>query len=361
MRAVLAGLVGLVSLTAGLAFYVPRVLIAGIGGSTYIGAVAAIAGVALIVLALRVALAGRRGRVKLLSIPVLFVAVQWLLVPAVTDGIVTNAPHAKVASAASLGLPGPRDVRFAASDGIRLAGWYVPGSNHAAVILPHGSHGDRSSTLARLALLAYAVLAYDARGHGQSAGVTNALGWGSDPDLRGAITFLRRQAAVDPNRIAALGLSMGGEEALRAAADGLPLRAVIADGAGASTLGDQQLIDHGLTAPIFFSTTWLAMRGTEAVTGESEPPPLNEIVARIRVPVLLIASASTGEVELDRAYQAEIGHHATLWYLSGVSHTQALARYPTAYAKHASNFLNRSLLHDSQARPKATTAEPDGR
>jgi pimeloyl-ACP methyl ester carboxylesterase len=341
-RTLVAGGLGLVALSTGLAVYAPRVLIGGAGGRNYTGVLAALAGVALTLLAFRVALHGRRRRVKLLALPAAFVVVQWLLLPAINAGIVTNAPHARVAAASTIGLAGARDVSFTVSDGVVLRGWYAPGRNGAAVILLHGSHGNRTDTRQHLDLLSglgYAVLAYDARGHGQSGGVTNALGWNGDPDLRGAVSFLNRQAGVEPGRIAALGLSMGGEQALRAAADGLPLRAVIADGAGASTLGDAQLTEHGPTAPISYSTTWLAMRATEAITHTKEPPPLRNIVSRIRVPVLLIASQRAGELQIDRTYQTQIGGRATLWHIADAGHTKALQRHPAAYRAHIRAFL----------------------
>ena len=267
-RTALAGLLGLAALSSGLAVFAPRALVggdAGVGG--YTGIPATLAGAGLIVLAFWMALRGRSRRVKLLALPVGFVIVQWLVVPAINAGIVTNGPRSRVAAASTIGFAGARDVSFRASDGVGLRGWYVPGGNGAAVILLHGSHGDRSDTKRHLDLLSrlgYAVLAYDARGHGESGGTTNALGWNSDPDLRGAVAFLRRQGGVDPGRIAAVGISMGGEEALRAASDGVPLRAVVADGAGASTLGDSRITEHGPAAPIAYSTTWLAMRGDRA-------------------------------------------------------------------------------------------------
>ena len=138
---------------------------------------------------------------RLLAIPLVFALVQWVLVPAVGAALATNAPRHAVASARTLGIAGARDVVFAASDGVRLAGWYAPGHNGGAVILAHGSHGDRADTLAHLRVVAragYAVLAYDARGHGRSAGRTNALGWQGAPDVAGAVAFLRRQPGVDP-------------------------------------------------------------------------------------------------------------------------------------------------------------------
>ena len=73
----------------------------------------------------------------------------------------------------------------------------------------HGSHNSRADTLRLAAAAGYATLAYDARGHAQSGGKTNALGWHADPDVTAAVQFLRRQPGVDPSRIAALGLSMG--------------------------------------------------------------------------------------------------------------------------------------------------------
>ena len=139
----------------------------------------------------------------------------------------------------------------------------------------------------------YGVLAYDARGRGRSSGQTNALGWKGADDLAGAAAFVRAQPGVDPRRIAAFGLSMGAEESLRAAADGVPLAAVVADGAGASTLGDAELAPDGIR-PAFVSVTWLTMRATTLASGESEPAPLKDVLSRVRAPVLLIASSRIG-------------------------------------------------------------------
>ena len=47
-------------------------------------------------------------------------------------------------------------------------------------------------------------------------------------------------------------------------------RAVIADGAAAARLGDEQIVAHGLS-PVFVSETWLTMRSIELVSAEAEP------------------------------------------------------------------------------------------
>ena len=346
VRGVLAALIGLSTTVTGLATTVPHAVLTGADGADYTGIPATAAGIALVVLAFRIALRGRRLLVKLaFGIPACFVIAQWLIAPAVNAGIATNAPRPVVASARTLGLPGARDVTFPAGDGVRLSGWYVAGRNGAAVILLHGSHGTRVDTLAHLRMLAaagYAVLAYDARGHGQSSGQTNALGWLGTEDIAGAVAFLQRQPGVDPRQITGLGLSMGAEEALRAAATGVALRAVIADGAGGSTLGDSQLVPHAL-APVFVSVTWLTMRATDLVAGESEPAALNTIVDRIRVPVLLIASNAPNERATDQIFRDRIGPSAALWYVAEAGHTKALDIHPQAYAARVRAFLRAAL------------------
>ena len=345
-RVLAAGLLGLAAAVAGLATSVPRAVLTGASGSDYTGILAALAGVVLVGLAFREALRGRRLAVKLvLGTLGVYVIAQWLIAPAINVGVITNAPRPVAASAATLGLIGARDVSFLASDGVRLAGWYVPGRNGATLILLHGSHGTRSDTLAHLRMLVaagYGVLAFDARGHGQSAGETNALGWSGARDVAGAVSFLDGQHGVDPGRIAALGLSMGAEEALRAAATGIPLSAIIADGAGASTLADDQLVPHGI-GPVFTSATWLTMHGTELVSGESEPPGLNQIVDRIHVPVLLIASNANGERAIVQIYRERIGRNAGLWYLPDTPHTDGLSAHPAQYTARIDAFLAGAL------------------
>ncbi len=271
---------------------------------------------------------------------------QWLAMPMLGAGLATNARHARVPPASSLGLPGARDVTFAGGDGGRLAGWFVPGRGGRAVILLHGSHGSRLDTVAHLRMLAHAgfgVLAFDASGHGASTGAANALGWRGGADVAGAVAFLRREPRVDARRIAALGLSMGAEEALRAAAGGAPLAAVVADGAGASTLGDQRLVTHGLTAPIALSTAWLSLRETELLSGDGEPASLAGLVASVRSPVLLIASNARHERALGEAFRRRIGPRAQLWYLADTAHTRGLAAHPQSYARRVTRFLAGAL------------------
>lgn len=110
---------------------------------------------------------------------------------------------------ATIHLPGPKTGRGAFVDPPPR------GERPAAVVLMHGFASDRLglSTLARrLASAGYAVLTFDARGHGQNR---NPFGGGRGradtfySDYVTAVDFLRGYPLVDGARIAVMGHSMG--------------------------------------------------------------------------------------------------------------------------------------------------------
>jgi dienelactone hydrolase len=95
----------------------------------------------------------------------------------------------------------------------------APGARPPGLVLCHGFSADRAmmSTLARrLAASGYAVLAIDARGHGENRA---SFGGGGRPDhlypeFEAAIDFLRASPQVDGERLAVMGHSMGAAAAL---------------------------------------------------------------------------------------------------------------------------------------------------
>lgn len=103
------------------------------------------------------------------------------------------------------------NVRFAATDGLSLSGWFVPCAGaKQAVILLHGHASTRTQMLARAKLLhdhGYAVLLYDARGHGESEGSLVSFGWYETRDLLGALDWLRTRGFT---AFGCIGASQGG-------------------------------------------------------------------------------------------------------------------------------------------------------
>ena len=101
--------------------------------------------------------------------------------------IVVNHKARAPVEQADLGRPYV-DVSLTTSDGLRLAGWYVPSRNGAAVIAFPGRSGPvRHARM--LVRHGYGVLLLDRRGEGASEGDFNARGWGGEPDLRAAIAL----------------------------------------------------------------------------------------------------------------------------------------------------------------------------
>lgn len=340
VRGGLLAAAGALAITVGCIRSVGHVAMNGPRVVDVFGIALVLAGVASLAAAARFAFAGTRRRTKLLvGLPLGVLLLQfWLLPVVVTGALATNAPRTNAAPAATLGIGGARDVTFSASDGTRLRGWFAPGGRRELVLVMHGSHGTRASTLSYVRFLhraGYAVLAYDARGHGDSGGRTNAYGWYGDRDVAGAVAWARRSGYP---HIAALGLSMGAEEALRAAAGRMGLDAVIADGAGGSTLGDMK-VEANSSSALYEAVTWTAMRTVSLVSGEHEPQPLVDRVGAIRVPVLLIASNRRNERRIDSVFARRIGGRAELWYVADAGHTRAHAVRPRAYEQRVLRFL----------------------
>ena len=249
-------------------------------------------------------------------------------------------PRAPIDQAA-LGLA-HEQVTFTATDGVPLAGWYVPSRNGAAIVLVHGGGGDRQGTILHARMLAsagYGVLLYDARGRGESGGHENAFGWQWDRDVHGAVSYL---AARGVHRIGLLGLSTGAEAVVTEAASDARVEAVVADGLQGRTASDASHLSFGDRISIELPFA-VAGAEIELATGQAQPKPLMELVhalARTR-PLLLIGTVGF-EREFDRAYTR--GTKAQLWELPKSPHTQGLKDHPAIYTARVLAILNRTLL-----------------
>jgi uncharacterized protein len=225
----------------------------------------------------------------------------------------------------------------------------VPSRNGAAIIALHGSGGDRTATLEHAAMLArhgYGVLLLDLRGHGNSGGHV-ALGWDGNLDIDAALVYLRTRPDVDVQRIGALGLSMGGEVAMQAAAHTERLKAVVSDGAGARSLGDRL---SGPVNPLAVPAMWTSTNAMALFTGLTPPPPLTELIPRIAPRPLLIISAGHGmggEVELSDIFYAAAGNPKQHWQIPEAEHTGGLATRPQEYEAKVIGFFDAALARSS--------------
>ena len=123
-------------------------------------------------------------------------------------------------------------VHFESRDGLRLAGWFLPGTNGATVILAHGRGSEHSHMLSDANYLyqnGYSVLLFDFRYRGQSEGNAQTLGAKEAWDIESAVDYLKARPGVDPERIGVQGNSLGAVAAILAAAERPEIKGVIAD------------------------------------------------------------------------------------------------------------------------------------
>ena len=123
---------------------------------------------------------------------------------------------------AQFDLPCPENLHFKTSDGVFLAGWFIPGTNGATVILVYGKDATRAEMLPHAVYLhegGFSVLLYDSRHRGQSGGSEITLAAKEPLDVKAAVDYLNKRFALDPEHIGVQGISLGAASAILAAAE----------------------------------------------------------------------------------------------------------------------------------------------
>lgn len=126
-------------------------------------------------------------------------------------------------------------VRFTATDGVPLDGWFLPLSPTPAettVILVPGRGMPKAGSLYYAQILAMGrcnVLLFDLRGEGGSSGHSRSFGVREVRDVLGAVQFLEQNYAAASKHLYAFGVSQGASAVIRAAAQDQRVRAVVVD------------------------------------------------------------------------------------------------------------------------------------
>jgi hypothetical protein len=350
-RAIVALLAGISGVIGGIeAVHYTRAV--GTSGDDYTGLVSLAAGLALIGLGgvtlwrsrhLEDRLARRYVRRAMLAFGA--AAFAWVVVfPLAISYVVTHTARATV-PAADLGAP-YRNVEFTTDDGLRLRGWYIRSRNGAAVI----SFPGRASSQKRAKLLArhgYGVLLFDRRGEGESDGDPNLFGWEGERDVHAAVRFLQGRPDVDPDRIGGIGLSVGGEVMLAAAAESTALKAIVSEGASGRSVRDivanpgttwQEVIGNGI-----------ATAGTAVFSNNAPPVDLKSIVPRISGAVFFVYGerGQPTEEPANKSFFAVAHAPRTIWEVPGSGHIGGTEARPLEYERRIVGFFDRTLLGDS--------------
>ena len=261
--------------------------------------------------------------------------------PVTVSYVVTHAARDHV-PAADLGAA-YEEVEFERATGSCLKGWYIESQNGAAVI----SFPGRARSQKRAKLLArhgYGVLLFDRRGEGESEGDPNLFGWQGERDVHAAVEFLQGRPDVDPERIGGIGLSVGGEMMIEAAAESTALKAIVSEGASGRSVRDelanpggrwQELIGNGV-----------ATAATALFTDNVPPADLQSLVPKISGAVFFVYGerGQAPEQPANDAFYAAANGTKEIWEVPGSGHMGGIEAQPREYERRIVGFFDRTLL-----------------
>ncbi len=121
-------------------------------------------------------------------------------------------------------------ISFFSSDGLKLAGVFLHGTNSHTIILLHGYGRSKEQMIPHALFLnraGYNILIFDFRASGQSEGSFITFGSKEQADLEGAVQYLKNRKDIDAERIGVLGFSMGGAVALMKSGDLPEIKAIV--------------------------------------------------------------------------------------------------------------------------------------
>lgn len=343
--------VGSVSTLVGVAVGLQFVVSGSLSARSLAGTAALFAGVMLIAIGGASVTRGF-GATRRLAILCTMLASIVILAGIVAPGLVdTNVPRLRS------GPDNPTDrglayqgVTMHTSDGLTLVGWYVPSRNRAAVILRHGSHANKTSELDHLAVLAeagFGVLVPDGRGRGDSQGQAMDLGWYGDLDISAAVDTLARRPDVDPTRIGIVGISLGGMEAIGAAAADSRIRAVVVE--GVTRRSDRDLVwlpeAYAQRGVLLLELNRLQFGITSLLSEVPRPESLADSVARTQgTSFLLVTADNSDEVWAADTIRRRAPDRVRIWTVRGAGHADGLDTAPKAWSDTVNGFLSNALL-----------------
>lgn len=249
------------------------------------------------------------------------------------------------------------EVALTTEDGLTLRGWFLPGTNGAAIILQHGYGASRQGMLPEAAMLhkhGYSVLLFDWRGHGESEGDMVTFGVHEIRDVQAAVDWLSSRPEVDAERIGAAGESMGAAALLYAAARIPELKAVVAESPFPS-LAD--MVDIGIrqrtdlpTFPFAPLIVWFAEQEAGLpITSVDATKDIELISPR---PVFLMHGGrdeevppESGEILFQAAHEPKV-----YWYDPEVTHADFAEMRPEEFEHRVVAFFDAALCVGSEGR-----------
>ena len=246
-------------------------------------------------------------------------------------------------------LPVPEDVIIDAGD-VMLSGWFYdnPQDGACAVLLLHGYTGTRVGTLQYAPLFwdkGCDLLAYDARGHGNSSEALHTYGYYEKEDGVAAAEWLMTRTGLEQENIGLAGVSYGASTVLQMLPQLPDVAFVLAD----SPYQDLETIVEYQGVSQFGDWVTAFLPGGFAIAElradfEKEAVSPKNAVANTNTPIFLIHAkedsftpVTHSEAIYANGNQETIEFHVTDW---GASHAQSIIVEPDAYKLMVDEFLS---------------------
>lgn len=242
------------------------------------------------------------------------------------------------------------EVTLTTSDDVKLAAWYAPPTNGAAIILVHGAGSGRQSVKGYAEMLrdnGFGVLAISTRGFSDSEGSINRYGWQGTVDVGAAVAYLQSQP--DVQTIGGLGISMGGEILLGAASDYPQIQAIISDGATFRSLEEYKALPANRSLWRNFTSRVLYL-SVRILSGDAPPKPLLDAMLDAKDTHFLYIAAGDDdtEVEFNERFLDQVGEdRAELWVVPDVGHTDGFNKHREDYEARVVAFFETHLVSET--------------
>lgn len=265
--------------------------------------------------------------------------VRWAMLP--------ESPRTKAAHLPQIDpttIPNMTPISYASRDGLQLAGQFIAGNNRAIIVLVHGAGSNGENLLPQAIALhthGYNVLLLDLRAHGRSEGDTSTLGSLETYDLLDAIEHVQSFEAVDADKIGVFGFSMGGQIALRAAAQSQVIRGVVADSPSPVTLEDYRHQRRNLLDWIIYPLNAYSIKVMSWMTGITATNGVLESIHNISPrPVLVISTGRGREQRWCNSVYRSAQEPKDIWEIPEALHGEGYKIYPTEYSNKLISFFN---------------------
>lgn len=241
------------------------------------------------------------------------------------------------------------DVTVSARAGGSFRGYFVPGTNGAAVIVVPALNSGRGSRLREATLLSahgYGVFTFESRRCAGMGGLS--LGYKEIDEVADALDYLLTRPEIDSQRIGVYGFSSGGATAVMATARLPELKAVTAEG-GYGDFAEETLTPSQsrnlLDSYYEHAFLWSARQTYRQLTGlDVNLLSPRDVIGRIAPRRILLIYGSR-EVSLPGAQrqQAAAGSNAELWIVEGAGHGNYFEVAPQEYEARLIAFFDKAL------------------